>query len=60
MQLDFLAKLAFGTDAIAIRDNEHPKHELRVNRRSTDFTVEGLKLAAQTSQYAGHDRVDSA
>jgi hypothetical protein len=59
MEFDFLARLALGTDTIAITENEQ-QHEFWINRRSADFTVEGLQFAAKTSQYPDYDRIDPA
>jgi hypothetical protein len=35
-------------------------HELRVDRRATDVTVEGLKLLAHASEHASDGRLDEA
>jgi hypothetical protein len=43
VEFDLLAQAALGTDAVAVADNQHPDHELRVDRRPTDLAVEGLQ-----------------
>src|SRR6185369_11643892 len=60
VQLDFLAKITLRTDAVAVRDNKHPKHEFGIDRRTSDLTIERLKLLAHTGQYSPDDRIDSA
>jgi hypothetical protein len=32
VKLDLLAQLTLETDAVAVTDNQHPKHELGINR----------------------------
>ncbi len=32
IEVDFLAQASLGADAKAIADNQHPHHELRINR----------------------------
>jgi len=36
MKLDLFAQLSFKADAIAVPDNEHPNHQLRVDRGPPD------------------------
>ena len=46
MKLDLLAELPFKADAIAVSDDEHPYHQLRINRRPPDVAVERRQLLA--------------
>lgn len=55
MQLDFLSELAFRADAVAVADDEHPDHELGVDRRTADVAVMGLvELLVQVGERHGH------
>jgi hypothetical protein len=40
----------FLAPTVAIADNEHPDHQLGINRRPSDLAVEGPQLRAQLSQ----------
>src|SRR5271169_1494341 len=60
MQLDFLAQLPLKADAVAVADNQHPDHQLGINRRSAKLAVKGRQLLAELTQYAGHNRIDPA
>jgi hypothetical protein len=60
LQLDLFAQLPLGADPVAITDDKHPDHQLRINRWPPEFAVEGLKLAAKIRQYARHCRIDPA
>src|SRR5262249_12251711 len=60
VKLDLLAQPALRTDAVAVADNQHPNHELGVDRRPANLAVERLQLLAKVSQYPAHDRVDAA
>ena len=44
MQLDFLGKLPLRAKAVAVSNNQHPDHHLRVYRGPTDLAVIGRKL----------------
>src|SRR5579863_57824 len=60
MQLDFLAQLPLKTDAVAVADNQHPDHQLGINRWPADLAVERHQLLAKLTQYAAHNRIDPA
>src|SRR5215471_16047529 len=60
VKLDLLAQLALRTDAVAVADNQHPDHELGVDRRPADLAVERLQILAKPSQYPRHSRIDAA
>jgi hypothetical protein len=59
VQLDLLAQLPLKADTVAVADNEHPDHQLGINRRPTNLAVEGFQLVAKLSQYPRHDRIDA-
>jgi hypothetical protein len=48
------------TNSIAVSDDEHPDHELGIDRRSTKLAVKGFQLDAKLSQYPRHARIDTA
>ena len=50
VELDLLAQPALGTDRIAVADQKHPDHQLRIDRRASRMTVERRKLGAQPTQ----------
>ena len=60
MKLDLLAQLALEADAIAVADDEHPQHELGIDRRAADLAVERLQLLPNIGQHARHHRIDAA
>jgi len=43
---------------VAVAHNEHPQHELRIDRRSPDIAVERRQVLAQLGQHPRHDRID--
>ena len=47
MQLDFLGQLALRAQAVAVPDNQHPDHQLRIYRRPADLAVIGLQPLVQ-------------
>src|SRR5215468_4902132 len=57
VKLDLLAQAALRSDAVAVADNQHPDHELGVDRRPADLAVELLQLLAKVSQYPAHDTI---
>jgi hypothetical protein len=40
VKLHFFAQPALRTDAVAIADNQHPDHELGIDRRPADLAIE--------------------
>ncbi len=50
VQLHLLAQAPLRADRIAVADNQHPHHQLRINRRATRMAVIGPHLAAQPTQ----------
>ena len=46
MQFDFLAQLPLEADAVAVAHNQHPDHQLGINRRPANVAVEGRELLA--------------
>ncbi len=45
-----LAQPAFRTDAVAVADDEHAQHQLRIDGRPADVAVVRLKLLVEVSQ----------
>ena len=50
VQVDLFAQPPLGADAAAVADQQHPDHQLGIDRRPADGTVEGLKLPADVAQ----------
>jgi hypothetical protein len=50
MKFDLLAQLPFKADAIAVPDNEHPDHQLRIDRGPPDAAVERRQLLATSTR----------
>ncbi len=44
--MDLLAQPALGADAHAVAHDEHPHHQLRIDRGAADGAVEGHKLGS--------------
>jgi len=42
--VDFIAQAPLRSNAEAVTDQEHPDHQLGINRRPTDATVEGRQI----------------
>jgi hypothetical protein len=60
MQLDFLGELALRADAVAVADDEHPDHQLGIDRRTADVAVMGLELFVQVGKRYRHEHVHAA
>src|SRR5262249_38606903 len=60
MQLDFLAELALRADTVAVGDDQHPDHQLGINRGPAHLAVEGFKLVTKMGQYLRYGRIDPA
>src|SRR5439155_8116276 len=58
VQLDLLAQLALGADAIAVADHEHPDHQLRINRGTADLAIKGLELLVNVRQNHRHEHIE--
>src|SRR5580658_2990680 len=50
IEMDFLAQASLGTDAKAIPDDQHPDHQLGIDRWSTHSAVKGSQLAPQLAK----------
>src|SRR5450755_72743 len=50
VQLNLLAQTALGADAKAVADDQHPDHQLRVDRRASRVAVERCEMAAQLAK----------
>src|SRR5580658_4098375 len=50
IEMDFLAQAPLGADAKAIPDDQHPDHQLGINRWPSQRAVERRQLAAQFRQ----------
>jgi len=58
MKFDLLAQPPLEADAIAVADDEHSDHQLRVDRGSADVAVERRQPLAKVSPR--HDWIDAA
>ena len=50
IEVDLLAQPPLGADAEAIADNQHPDHQLGIDRGSSDLAVIGLKMRPNLRQ----------
>ena len=48
IEVNFLAKPTFRPNAHAITNDQHPDHQLRINRGPSDLTVKGLQSLTET------------
>jgi len=55
MKVDLLAQPSFKADAIAVADNEHPDHQLRIDRGPPNVAVERCQLLAKIDQHPRDD-----
>src|ERR1700688_4254695 len=60
VQLDLLAQPPFKANAVAVANDQHPDHQLGVDRWSADLAVERHQLLAKLTQYPRHHRIDPA
>src|SRR5437868_10951461 len=60
MKFDLLAQPPLQTDAIAVADDEHPDHQLRVDRGPADVAVERRQLLAKIAQHPRDDWIETA
>src|SRR5262249_25095940 len=60
MKFDLLAQPPLEADAIAVADDEHSDHQLRIDRGSTDVAVERRQLLAKVGQHPSHNWIDAA
>jgi hypothetical protein len=57
VQLDFVTELALRADAVAVADDEHPDHQLRIDRGAADVAIVGLELLVQVGERRRHEHV---
>src|ERR1035438_9100459 len=50
IQMDFLAQPPLGADAEAVAYDQHPDHELGINRRPAGVAIESREVLAQFAQ----------
>src|SRR6478609_11865014 len=60
MQLYLLAQSSLTADAVAVAYNQHPDHQLGVNRGAAEVTVKRRECCAQIIQHPRHNRIDPA
>src|SRR5205085_1995046 len=60
MQLDLLAQPSLKTDTVAVAHDQHPDHELRVNRRPANVAVKGRQFLMQISHDPRYFGIDPA
>ena len=58
VKLDFLGEPALGADAIAVADDEHPDHELRIDRGAADVAVMRLQFHVEVRKRSRRNDVD--
>src|SRR5258708_7847437 len=58
LQRHFLAQPALMTNAIAVTDQEHPDHQLGIDRGPADVAVKCLQLLVQIAQNGCREHVD--
>src|ERR1700749_4502912 len=58
VQRDFLAQPALMANAVTVTDQEHPDHQLGIDRGSADVAVERLQLLVQIGQNGGREHID--
>lgn len=59
MQFNLLGQPAFRTQAIAVPNDEHPDHQLGVDRRPPNLAVVGLQLRVHVGKSRGHKEVNA-
>jgi hypothetical protein len=60
VQRHFLAQPALMTNAIAVTDQEHPDHQLGIDRGPADLAVKPLKLFVQIRQDGRREPIDTS
>jgi hypothetical protein len=50
MEVDLVAQPPLGADPEAIADNQHPDHQLRIDRRPARLAVVGFKMRPNLRQ----------
>jgi hypothetical protein len=60
MQLDLLAQPSLKADTVAVAHDQHPDHQLGVNRRPANVAVERRQLLMQVSHDPHHFWIDPA
>jgi hypothetical protein len=60
MQLDLLAQPSLKADTVAVAPDQHPDHQLGVNRRPANVTVERRQLRMQVSHDPRYFWIDPA
>ena len=60
VKFELFAQPPLKADAIAITDNQHPDHQLRIDRRPANLAIERHKLLTKLRQYPCHHRIDPA
>src|SRR6185369_11524066 len=53
------SELAFRADAVAVANDEHPDHQLGINRRPADVAVMGLEFLVQVAESHRHEHIHS-
>ena len=59
MQLDFLCQPAFRTQAVAVPHNQHPDHQLRIDRGPAYLAVMGIELLMHIGKRRRHEYIDA-
>ena len=53
VKVDLLAQPPLGADAVAIADDQHPDHKLRIDRRPANVAVERRQPVAKLQPVSG-------
>jgi hypothetical protein len=59
MQLDFLRQPALRAQTVTVPNNQHPDHQVRVNRWPTDLAVVGLQPLVHIGERRHHKTIDT-
>src|SRR6476619_1183148 len=59
MQIDFLRQPTFRPQTVAVPDNQHPDHQLRINRWPTDLAVIGLQPRVHPAERSRHEYINT-
>ena len=59
MQIDFLRQPTFRPQTVAVPDNQHPDHQLRINRWPTDLAIIGLQPRVHPAERRRHEYINT-
>jgi len=56
VEVDLLAPAPFGPDAHAVAHDQHPHHQLRIDRGAAEATIEGLQKGFNSERTVARSR----